>query len=148
MRMIYTLCMETKSPGVGVDILIIKNNRMLLGLLSDKWMVDGVQVYGVPGRGIRFGENIGDTVKRDVLDDIGCHVISHNIFSVNASYTADTHYINIGVTADIQGEPKNLHSEDWDSWEWFDISSLPTNLFPSAKNAIECYLNKSVCVSQ
>lgn len=140
--------MESSSPGVGVDILIIKNNHMLLGLLSDKWLVDGVKVYGVPGRGIRFGETIGDTVKQDVLEDIGCRVISHSICSVNASYTSDTHFINIGIIADIEGEPKNLHPEDWDSWEWFDLSSIPTNLFPSAKNTIESYFRKTVCVSE
>ena len=140
--------MEHKGPKVGVDILVIRNDQILLGLLSKKWLVNGVQAYGVPGRDIRFGEKIGDTVKRDIQEDIGCKVISHRIFSVNASHTSDNHYINIAVAVEIDGEPKNLVPMDWERWDWFDLSKIPTNLFPSAKNAINSYLQKSVCVAE
>lgn len=140
--------MEYKEPKVGVDILVIKNNKVLLGLLSMKWLVNGKQVYGVPGRDIRFGEKISDTVKRDIEEDIGCSVVSCKIFSVNASHTPDTHYINIGVMTEIDGEPKNRVPTDWERWEWFDLSTIPTNVFPSAKNVIESYKQNAVCVSE
>lgn len=140
--------MEYKEPKVGVDILVIKNNQILLGLLSRKWLIDGIQVYGVPGREIRFGEKVGDTVKRNIQEDIGCNVISYRVFSVNASRTVDNHFINIGIIAEIEDEPKNLVPVDWEQWDWFDFSKIPTNLFPSAKNAINSYLQKSVCVAE
>ena len=140
--------MKHKEPRVGVDVLVVKNNQVLLGLLSKKWLVNGVQVYGVPGRDIRFGEKIGDTVKRDIWKDIGCSVISYKIFSVNVSHTFNNHYINIGIVAEIDGEPKNLVPVDWERWEWFDLSKIPGNLFPSVKNAINCYLEKSVCIAE
>jgi len=128
-----------KSPRVSVNILILNNNKVLLGLLTKRWNYEGQQVYGVPGRDIHFHETIGDAVKRNIKDEIDCEVTGYKIFCVNANYAFGNHYIGIGVTAEIQGIPKVLKPADWEKWEWFDKNSLPANLFPDAKNIIECY---------
>jgi hypothetical protein len=49
-----------KTSKVNVDILVVKNDKILLGLLTEKWNLKGKQVWGVPGRDIYFGEKIGD----------------------------------------------------------------------------------------
>lgn len=140
--------MNEKIPKVNVDILIVRDNKILLGLLTKKWNYNGQQNYGVPGRNIRFGEKIGNTVEKDIKEDIDCKVIKHEIISVNANYALGNHYIGIGVVAGIEGEPKNLIPEDWERWEWFDKNNIPNNLFPAAKNLIECYLKDKVCISE
>ena len=137
-----------KLPKVNVDILVVRGNKVLLGLLTRKWNCQGKQVYGVPGRDIRFGESVGTTVKKDVKKDIGCNVIDYKIFCVNANYALGNHYIGIGVLTEIDGEPKNLIPEDWEKWEWFDKTNIPKNLFPATKNLIESYLKNKVCVSE
>ncbi len=48
------------------------------------------------------------------------------------------HYIGIGVVTEIVGDPKLLKPADWDSWEWHDINNPPENLFPPARNLIDC----------
>ena len=140
--------MNLSVPKVNVDILVIRNNKVLLGFLTSKWSYQGKQVYGVPGRDIRFRESIGTTVKRDIEEDLGCNVIRYKIICVNANYALDNHYIGIGVVAEIDGEPKNLTPEDWKKWEWFDKNKIPNNLFPATKNLIESYLNNKVNVSE
>lgn len=138
--------MNKKLPGISVDILVVKNNKILLGLLTDKWTYQGKQVYGVPGRDIRFGEKIGETVKRNIKEELNCNVTTYKIICVNANYALDNHYIGIGVIAEIDGEPKNLIPKDWQKWEWFDKNNIPDNLFPAPKNLIECYLKNKVNV--
>lgn len=138
--------MNKKLPGISVDILVVKNNKILLGLLSDKWTYKGKQVYGVPGRDIRFGEKIGETVKRNIKEELNCNVTAYKIICVNANYALDNHYIGIGVIAEIDEEPKNLIPKDWQKWEWFDKNNIPDNLFPAPKNLIECYLQNKVNV--
>ncbi|QQG41027.1 MAG: hypothetical protein HYV37_01745 [Candidatus Levyibacteriota bacterium] len=140
--------MNKKIPKVNVDILIIRGNKVLLGLLTQKWSYLGKQMYGVPGRDVKFGEKIGDTVKRDIRKDLGCEVLSHKIICVNANYALGNHYIGIGVVAEIKGEIKNLIPEDWEKWEWFDKDTIPSNLFPATKNLIECYLKNKFTVSE
>src|SRR5579872_3172461 len=123
--------MKNKKPLISVDILVIRNNKILLGLLSDKWKYKEEKVYGVPGRDIMFNEKIGETVKRNIQEEFGCNVTSYKIICVNANYALGNHYIGIGVVAEIDGEAKNLLHEDWDKWEWFDKDALPKNLFPA-----------------
>src|SRR5438552_3432747 len=108
-----------KSPVVSVDILIFRDEKFLLGLMTDQWKYEGRQVYGVPGREINFGEKMGKTVKRNIKEEFGCNVTKYKIISVNANYALGNHYVGIGVVAEIDGEPQVLLKEDWEKWEWF-----------------------------
>ncbi|MBN2422636.1 type II toxin-antitoxin system PemK/MazF family toxin [Candidatus Woesearchaeota archaeon] len=136
------------NPKINVDILVAKKNRILLGLLTKKWSYNGKQVYGVPGRDIRFGEKISDTVKRNIKQEFDCNVTNYRIICVNANYALGNHYIGIGVIAEIDGEPKVLIPEEWEKWEWFTKDTIPKNLFPATKNLIESYFNNKTCVSE
>lgn len=137
-----------KTPKVSVDILIVKNRKVLFGMLSRKWLLDGKQVYGVPGREILFNDTIGDTVKRNLREEIGCSLVKYKIISINANYAFRNHYIGIGVLAEIKGKPKNLLPDDWDQWEWFDKDEIPENLFPAAENLLDCYFGSKMIVSE
>ena len=140
--------MENNVPKVNVDILVVKDNEILLGLLTQKWNYRGKQVYGVPGRDILVGEKIGDTVKRNIREEFSCNVTNYKIICVNANYALDNHYIGIGVVAEIDGMPKVLIPEDWVVWEWFPKTEIPNNLFPAARNLIECYLKGRFAISE
>src|ERR1700689_1004343 len=137
-----------KTPNVNIDVLIIKDNKILLGLMTKQWSYEGKQVYGVPGRDIYFGEKIGDTLKRNIKEEFDCNVITYKIISVNANYALSNHYIGIGIVAEIDGKPKVLLPEDWEKWEWFDKENLPKNLFPATKNLIDSYLQNKVNVAE
>ncbi len=136
-----------KTPAISVDILIIRDGKLLLGLLTKQWAYEGRQVYGVPGRDIVFNEKIGDTVTRNIREEFGCNVTSQKIICVNANYALGNHYIGVGVVAEMDGEPKVLLPDDWEKWEWFDKDSVPANLFPATKNLVECYLQGKVNVA-
>lgn len=82
-----------KFPELDVDILIIKDSKILLGLLSDKWFYKGKQVYGVPERQINFGESLGEAVKRNIREEFDCKVLTHKVISVNSNYYIDC-YLN------------------------------------------------------
>jgi len=140
--------MTEKIPKINVDILVVKEDKILLGLLTKKWNYRGRRVYGVPGRDIRFGEKIGDTVKRNIKEEFGCNVIKYKIICVNANYALGNHYIGIGIAAEIDGEPKVLISDDWEKWKWFSKDEIPDNLFPATKNLIECYLKNMFNISE
>ena len=138
--------MNDKYPRVGLNILIIQNNKILLGLLTKKWLYKGKQVYGIPGRDLHFQEKIGEGVKRNIKEELGAEVTKYKIFSENANYEYGNHYIGIGIVAEIKGEIELIKPDDWEKWEWFDLNNIPQNLFPDAQNHIKCYLENKVCV--
>ena len=138
----------SKTPGINVDILVVRDNKVLLGLMTEKWNYEGRQVYGGTGRDIHFGEKMGDTIKRNIKEEFGCGVISYRIISVNANYALGNHFIGIGAVAEVDGEPKVSFPEDWVRWEWFDVDQIPDNLFPPTKNLIDSYLQHEVNVAE
>lgn len=140
--------MSKKFPRVNIDILVIRKNKILLGLLSKNWLFEGKQSYGVPGRDINFRETIKDAVIRNIKKEIGCDVKNYKVICVNENFALRNHYIGIGITAEIDGEVKLLKPEDWDKWKWIDKNKIPQNLFPAAKNLIECYLKNKVNVTE
>lgn len=139
---------DEQKIGLNVDILIIKERKILLGKFSDKWMVDSKKYWGVPGQEVHFGESFGDAAKRYVQEEIQCELDTYVVFSVNANHAFDNHCVGVGVWATIKGEPVNAKPEDWDKWEWFGLDDLPLNIFPSAKNVIRAFKDKKVCVEE
>ncbi len=137
-----------RAPVVNIDLLIIRNEKILLGLLSKEWMFENKQVFGLPGREILFKESIGDAVHRNIKEELGCKVLSYEVFSINANYAFGNHFIGIGVKVSIEGVISTSNNRDWESWDWFELNSIPENLFPPAKNAIESYLQHKVTVSE
>ena len=140
--------MENKLPIVSIDILVIRNNKILLGLLSKDWLYEGKQVYGVPGREIHFRETMGQAVKRNIKEELNCELKEYKIISINANYALAGHYIGIGIVAEIDGEVELMKKDDWDTWKWFGKENIPTNLFPPAKNLIDSYFQGKFTVSE
>lgn len=136
------------APRINIDVLIIRENKILLGLLSKNWLYEGKQTYGVPGRDIQFKETIGSAVKRNIKEEINCTVTNYRIFCVNANYALNNHYVGVGVIAEIKGKVMLIKKDDWDKWEWFEKDKIPQNLFPATKNLIECYLTNKINVSE
>lgn len=134
--------MTNKFPRVNIDILVIRKNKILLGLLSKNWLFNGKQSYGVPGRDINFQETIGDAVIRNIKEEIDCEVKNYKVICVNENFALGNHYVGIGIIVKIDGEVKMLKPKDWEKWEWVDKNKIPKNLFPAAKNLIQCYLKK------
>lgn len=140
--------MNSNYPHLSLDLLVINDNKILLGLLTKNWLYEGQQVYGVPGREIQFQETMGDAIKRDIKTELGCKVTNYEIISVNANYAFDNHFVGIGAVVSIEGDVQNLHPNDWEKWEWFSLEEIPENLFPPAKNLIESYKQKKITVSE
>lgn len=136
-----------RQPVVSVDILVIHDENILLGLLTKKWSNADQPTYGLPGREILFGETFGKAVERNISEELGCKLQSYSVIAVNANRALNNHYIGIGITAVIEGEPQVTKPDDWQGWEWFSMNNLPENLFPPAKNLIDSYRSGKVTVS-
>lgn len=139
--------MESRSPRVNVDILLLREETVLLGLLGDQW-TNGERQYGVPGKDLLFGETIGAAVERNIREEFGCDTLQHAVIAVNANTEYGNHYVGIGVTATIAGDITHRNTDDWQSWEWFALNALPDNLFAPARHLLECYRTGRVCLAE
>ncbi len=127
-------------PHVNVDILIVKDGKILLGMPSEKWLQGEEKLWGLPGNDIQFGETFETAVKRNLADLFDAILLSMTVLGTHENFAFGNHYIGIGclVTIDDAINPQKA-SDDWDEWQWFSLDSLPENLFEPVKATLEEY---------
>ncbi len=140
--------MEEKRVGVGVGVLILKDNKVLLGKRNQdpkkaSSALKGEATWTMPGGKIRFGESFEETAKREVSEETGMQLNKARVICTNNDKIETAHFVTIGLLAEeFKGEPKAMEPEQITEWRWFPIDKLPTPLFfPSAK-IIENYKRK------
>ena len=139
-----------QKPGVGVGIMILKDNKVLLGqrhldpLKADS-NLHGEGTWTMPGGKLHFQEGLKEAAKREVREETGLEVKNLELISISNDVVSDNHFVTIGfLCADFEGEPKAMELDEITKWEWFDLSSSPSPIFfPSAK-IIKNYLDKKI----
>ncbi len=137
-----------RNPRINLDIIIEKDNKILLGKISKKFASKIYPCYGLPGNDLKFGETFEHSVNRQLRSELSLKMLNFKIISINSNYALNNHYIGIGIVAKVSGEVKNNRPDLWEEWAWFNKNKLPKNLFPGAKNQLKSYLNRKITVSR
>jgi len=133
-----------KNPTPSIDIIIVRDNKILLGKVTQKWTDNGKYEYDLPGREIKSRDNFQKSIEKNLKEELGMKLNIFKIICVNNNFGFGNHYVATGVLVEAEGNPEITKPEDWKEWKWFDKNNLPKNLFPSAELTIKCFLeNKS-----
>ena len=125
-------------PKVGVGVMILKDQRVLLGKRKGS---HGEGEYAFPGGHLEYMESFADCARREVMEE--CEIEIDQIrfqFLANVTTYAPKHYVHIGLVAEWKsGEPTVLEPEKCESWDWYEIDHLPQPLFEMCALAIRCF---------
>ncbi len=129
---------KNNTTTVSID-LIVQNNegQVLLGEVNEKWQMEGKYLWGLPGREISFGETLDLCAKRNLHEELGMEMIYGEVVCVNSNFGFDNHYVVVGISVKAKGVPTIKKPEDWIEWKWFELSNIPSALFPSAKLTLD-----------
>ena len=132
-----------KIPKVGVGVMIFKEGKILLGKRKGS---HGAGEYSFPGGHLEYMESFEECAMREALEETGIHIKNIQFqFLSNVKKYAPKHYVHIGVMADWDnGEPQVLELDKCESWDWYNINSLPTPLFYMCQQAIDAFKNKII----
>jgi len=116
-----------KKPLVGIAVIVIKDNRVLLGKRKSS---HGAGTWAFPGGHLEFKESIADCAVREVLEETGvciknlkCGPYTNDIFESEGK-----HYVTLFVLADYDsGTPQVKEPHKCEKWEW---SEWPPKLQP------------------
>ncbi len=127
-----------QKPRVGVGVMILKENKVLLGKRKGS---HGEGQYAFPGGHLEYMESFGKCAERETEEECGIEIKNIRFgFLYNLKKYAPKHYVHLGLVADWEkGEPQVLEPEKCEGWSWYDLDDLPKPLFDACLVAIESY---------
>ncbi|MBU1204900.1 MAG: NUDIX domain-containing protein [Nanoarchaeota archaeon] len=118
-----------KRPKVGVGIIVIKDNKVLLGKRKNS---HGEGSWCFPGGHLEFNESLENCAKREVLEETGIKIKNIRFETITNDIFKDEekHYITIFMLCEHDsGEAKVMEPGKCEKWDWFEWNNLPEPLF-------------------
>jgi 8-oxo-dGTP diphosphatase len=134
--------------GVGIGIMILKDNKVLLGKRHEdpekaSSLLKGEGTWTMPGGKLRFGETFEQGAKRETEEETGIKLNNVKVICVNNDMVETAHFITIGLFSDdFEGEPQVLEPDEITEWKWFDLDKLPDPIFFPSKKVLDNYKEK------
>lgn len=136
-----------KTIKVGIGIVIVKDNKILLGHRVNSAIDTGgifePDSWTCPGGKQEYKETIYECAKRETKEETNLDIDDLIVLGVQDDISKDKHYITITVLASsFSGELKVMEEEKIDKWEWFSLDNLPSNLYSPSRKSIDLYLER------
>lgn len=130
-------------PGVGLSIILMKDNKVLLGKRKGS---HGEGTWAFPGGHIELFEEIFGCAERELKEETGLIILKdYNLIDYYASAatndffnTENKHYITLFVRANYKsGKIEQMEPDKCEKWDWFEWNNLPRPLFTPVINLIK-----------
>jgi 8-oxo-dGTP diphosphatase len=130
-----------EKPKVGVGVIIIKDNKILLGKRKN---AHGDNTWSFPGGHLEYGEEWEDCSRREVMEETGIEIknIRFGTATNDIFLNEQKHYITIIMISDFEsGEVKIMEPDKCEKWEWFEWNKLPQPFFLPIVNLLKTNFN-------
>ncbi len=126
-----------EGPNVGVGVVVIKDNKVLLGKRKN---AHGQGSWSFPGGHLEFNEELEDCARREVREETGLQIknIRLGTFTNDIFRDEGKHYVTLFMVADWDsGEPEVMEPEKCEEWGWFEWSKMSKPLFLPIQNLLK-----------
>jgi len=127
---------------IGCEIFIIKNDTVLLGKRKNCY---GEGTWGLPGGHLEYGESVIECAKRELKEELGVDGLKLKLVSVVDNIDERGHYLHVSfLLEDFSGEIRCMEPDLCYEWKFFNILSLPQELFKPHQKIFKNYLNNTI----
>ena len=140
--------MSEKRVGTGIGVIILRDNKILLGRRTDDRSrgtseLKGEGTWTLPGGKLHFHEKFEDAATREIEEETGLKARCLEVISVTNDMIPEKHFVTVGlICTDFEGEPQVMEPEEITEWRWFEVESLPSPIFFPSEKLIKNYLAK------
>lgn len=120
---------QEQRPKVGLGIIVIKNDKILLGRRIG---AHGTGTWQLPGGHLEFNETWEECAKREVAEESGLEIkgVRFGAATNDIFRQENKHYITIFMLADyVTGEPQVKEPNRCAGWRWVEWQDMPRPLF-------------------
>jgi len=124
-------------PKVGIGVVIMKDNKALLGQRKN---AHGEGAWCFPGGHLEYQETWEECAARETVEEAGITIKNVRFgTTTNDIFTKEQkHYITIFMLSDYDsGEVKVMEPDKCERWEWFEWDKLPRPLFLPNQNLLK-----------
>ncbi len=127
--------------GTCVIVLDKRQTKLLLGKRINAYKAG---MYGLPGGRVSYTELLTDGAIREFAEETGLQAKELTYVGVVREKQEGYSFIHFAfVCKTYQGTLEMKEPEKCEKWEWFSFNSLPENILPGHKAAIEMFLTKN-----
>ncbi len=132
----YNLHMRAKFP-VTVHLLFFHGSRVLLLRRFNTGYEDGN--YSIPAGHLDGGETVRMAAQREALEEIGVKIdLEDIVFATVMHRKSDDERVDFFLHIKAwEGEPLNAEPDKCDELRWCEVDSLPENIIPYVRQAIQ-----------
>jgi 8-oxo-dGTP diphosphatase len=126
-----------KRPHVGVAVIVLKDNKILLGRRIG---AHSSGTWNFPGGKLDYGEEVFDCAKREALEEAGIKISNLRIGPYTNDYfkAENLHYITLFVIAEkFSGIPKVMEPDKCLEWRWVEWDKMPEPRFLPITNLLK-----------
>jgi 8-oxo-dGTP diphosphatase len=140
---------EIKKVGAGFGVLVMQDNKVLLGKRNDdpekaSSEMSGEGTWTMPGGKLEYGESFEQGAIRELKEETNLDAHEVKVICVENSVGPNAQFVTIGLHAiSFEGNVEVMEPEEITEWRWFDLDSLPEKVFLPSKYVLERYLDKS-----
>jgi 8-oxo-dGTP diphosphatase len=134
-----------KRPLVGIAVVVIKDNRVLLGKRKN---AHGSGTWAFPGGHLEFNESIEACAKREVLEETGIRIknLRYGPYTNDIFADEDKHYVTLFVIADYDsGSPMVKEPNKCEKWAWFQWTPNVQPCFLPIENLLKLNSDLLTC---
>ena len=129
--------MEKERPKVGIGSLIVRDGKILIGKIIAG---HGNNTYMIPGGHLEFGESLAEGAMRELKEETGIVATQLTFLHMINEPREESHYIHVNfLFENCPEEPTLTEPDKFSEWKWFDMNSLPENIFFGHKQFVPTY---------
>ncbi|MBU1111748.1 MAG: NUDIX domain-containing protein [archaeon] len=140
----------TNYPRVGVGVMVIRDNKILLGLRHsdpDKASSElhGEGTWSMPGGKVDWHQTIEESARRELEEETSLKANRMKLISVTDEIVHDNHFVTNGfICTDFEGDVQVMEPDEIVEWRWFGLSELPQNLFPPCLKIVKNFFSNEI----